>query len=104
MALPGTIASGDIASANTDVLAWTATEPAIIAIRLANRNNAIIKVRSAIGTGGTPAAGDYLRYDSPLDANQPVEDHNITVSNGDKVWVRSDTAGVSYRVHGVPAT
>lgn len=68
---------------------------ATLNIRFCNRGGVAAKYRVAIGTGGAPAAADYITYDKEI-----VEDTAIAVSAGEKVWVRSDVANVSVRVHG----
>lgn len=97
----GKLGSADLA-ASTNTLLFTAAAAQIFNIRFANRNSsAAAKVRVAIGTGGAPAAADYVTYDVSVPANGILEDTGLTCSNGEKVWVRSDTANVSARAHGV---
>jgi hypothetical protein len=102
MTILGKIGSADIGT-GTDVLLGTIDEAGTVNIRLCNRNAADVKVRIAIGTGAGPAAGDYIEYDTTLPANEVLEDGGITVSIGEKIWVRSDTANVSARAFGMPA-
>lgn len=68
---------------------------ATLNIRFCNRSTAAVKYRVAIGSGGAPAAADYITYDKEI-----VEDTAIVLSSGEKIWVRSDLANVSVRVHG----
>ena len=68
---------------------------ATLNIRFCNRGGSAAKYRVTIGTGGAPAAADYITYDKEI-----IEDTAIAVSAGEKVWVRSDVANVSVRVHG----
>lgn len=68
---------------------------ATLNIRFCNRNIGTAKYRVAIGAGGAPAAADYITYDKEI-----IEDVGIVLSAGEKVWVRSDLANVSVRVHG----
>ena len=100
------MASGKLGTANlaagADTLVYTvpSSTVATINIRVANRNAAAAKVRVAIGTGETPTAADYIDYDISLAANGILEDTGLVCSSGEKVWVRSDVANVSVRVHG----
>lgn len=96
----GKLGSADLA-ASTDTLLFTAASAQIFNVRFANRNSSAVKVRVAIGTGGAPAAADYVTYDISVPANGILEDTALACSNGEKVWVRSDTANVSARAHGV---
>jgi len=106
MSALGLIGSADLAI-NTDTLLTPSggiTEPGIVVVNLCNRNSAQVAVRIAIGTGATPAATDYIEYDTPLGANQPLERTQLSLSQGEKIWVRSDTASVSACARGVPST
>ena len=100
------MASGKLGSANlaagADMLVYTvpASTVATINIRVANRNAAAAKVRVAIGTGASPDAADYIDYDISVPANGILEDTGLVCSAGEKIWVRSDVANVSVRVHG----
>ena len=100
------MASGKLGTANlasgADTLVYTvpANTRATVNIRIANRNAAAAKIRVAIGTGASPGAADYIDYDISLAANGILEDTGLVCSAGEKVWVRSDVANVSVRVHG----
>lgn len=99
----GTLGKSDL-PAGIDTLLWTADEPAIIAVRLVNRGADEVKLRVAITSGGAPAAADYIEYDTPLGERQVLENSNLAVSQGDKVYARTDIATVSARAHGIPAS
>lgn len=100
------MASGKLGTANlaagADMLVYTvpASTIATVNIRVANRNASAVKIRVAIGTGASPAAGDYIDYDISVAANGILEDTGIVCGAGEKIWVRSDVANVSVRVHG----
>ncbi len=101
----GKLGSADLAAA-ADTLLYTvpASTVTTLNIRIANRNASAIKVRVAVGTGAAPAAGDYIDYDIPVAAGGILEDTGIVCGAGEKVWVRSDLAGASVRVHGFEET
>lgn len=97
----GKLGAADLVAA-TDTLLFTAgVTPQTFNVRFANRNAAAVKVRVAIGTGGAPAAADYVDYDVSILANGILEDVGLVASSGEKIWVRSDTANVSVRAHGM---
>ena len=97
----GKLGSADLA-AGADTLLYTvpASTVATLNIRITNRNSVPAKIRVAIGAGAAPAAADYIDYDVSVGASGILEDTGIVCGAGEKVWVRSDVANVSVRVHG----
>lgn len=100
--MSGKLGSADL-SAGQDTLLYTVPvgKTATVNIRLANRNGIDVLVNVAIGSGNAPAAADYIAYQNTVDGNGVYEDSGIVMSAGEKVWVRSDNASVSARVHGM---
>lgn len=100
----GKIGSADLA-ANADTLLGAVDENMVVNVLVTNRNNAAVKVRIAIGpnAGVAPAAADFIEYDADVQARSPLEKTGLALSTGEKIWVRSDTANVSARAHGIPA-
>ena len=97
----GKLGSADL-TATTDTLLFTAdVTPQTFNVRFANRNAAAVKVSVAIGTGASPATADYVDYGVTVLANGILEDTGLVASSGEKIWVRSDTANVSVRAHGM---
>lgn len=91
-------------AAATDVLLFTASEtPQTFNVRFANRNTTIVKLRVAIGLAGgsAPALDEYVDYDVSALGSGILEDTGLVASAGEKIWVRSDTANVSVRAHGM---
>ncbi|MQA21758.1 hypothetical protein [Rugamonas rivuli] len=97
----GKLGSADLPAGGADTLLFTAGATQTFNLRFANRNAAAVRVRVAIGTGGTPAATDYVDYDVTVPANGILEDTGLVCSINEKVWARSDTANVSVRAHGM---
>ena len=98
----GKLGAADLAVA-TDTLLFTAAASKVttVNVRFANRNPTPVKVRVAIGVGGAPANMDYIDYDVSVIANGVLEDTGLVMTAGEKMWVRSDTANVSVRAHGM---
>lgn len=96
----GKLGSADL-SAGVDTLLFTASANQAFNIRFANRNNTSVAIRVAIGTGSAPAATDYVDYDVTVQAHGILEDTGLVCSSGEKIWVRSNTANVSARAHGM---
>ena len=97
----GKLGSADLAAATDTLLFTSGATPQTFNVRFANRNATAVKVRVAIGTGSSPATADYVDYDAPIQANGILEDSGLVASSGEKIWVRSDTTGVSVRAHGM---
>ena len=97
----GKLGAADLAATTDTLLFTSAATPQTFNVRFANRNATSVKVRIAIGTGGAPATTDYVDYDVTVQANGILEDTGLVASSGEKVWVRSDTANVSVRAHGM---
>jgi hypothetical protein len=97
----GKLGSADLA-ATTDTLLFTAdVTPQTFNVRFANRNTTSVQIRVAIGIGASPAAADYVDYDVVVPANGILEDTGLVCSSGEKIWVRSSSANVSARAHGL---
>lgn len=101
------MASGLLGKANltagVDTLLFTATVGKVTTcnVRFCNTNSTQARIRLAIGTGGAPAAGDYMEYDEVCNANGIIEDTGIVLTASEKVWARSDTANVNVRAYGI---
>lgn len=98
----GFLGRADLA-ADIDTLLCTMDEPGIVNVLFANRNATPVKIRIAITSGGLPAAADYIEYDPTVDANQPMERTGLSLSSGEKIYVRSNATNVSARANGVPS-
>lgn len=97
----GAFGRADLA-ANIDTSLGTITVPATVNICMTSRISTDCKIRIAISQSAVvPSASDYIDYDNTLYANRSRERGGIAVSAGETIWVRSDTAGVSARAHGV---
>lgn len=97
----GKLGSADLAAAADTLLFTVAVTPQTFNVRFANRGGVAVKVSVAIGVGVSPAPADYVDYDVVVLPNGILEDTGLVASAGEKVWVRSDTANVSVRAHGL---
>lgn len=103
--ITGNVSGFDLAAA-TDTLIYTcpAQVRGSVTVSFVNRGSGSPKVRLARGTGGAPAATDYLEYDATVSAGTPLIRSGIPMSTGDKLWARCDTATVvTVQVEGVEA-
>lgn len=103
----GKIGTADLAAgvtAYSDLTSGGIGESMIANVCLCNRGAASVKVRIAIGTGTSAASADFLEYDTVVPANGVLERTGLAITTGEKIWVSSDTATVSARAHGLPAS
>ncbi len=89
-----------VAATDTEICTVAAGKAATLSVCIANRGSAQVRVRVAISAEAAPAAADYIEYDTPIPANGVLERTGLVLSAGEKIFVRSDLATVSARVHG----
>lgn len=90
-----------VLSANQDTIIVPAlTNPATVNILIVNGGVTEARVDVAIITGSSPAPEDYISIDRVLAVSAEYERSGVSMSTGEKVFVRSDVAGVVVRVHG----
>lgn len=59
------------------------------------------KIRLAITSGGAPLAADWVEFDTQLAASDVLERTGVVVGPNQKIYARTDAAGVSVAVWGV---
>ena len=74
---------------------------AVVSVSLCNRGATSSSVRISVSSAATPAAGEYLEYDSELVANGVLERTGIVMDAGKILVVRSSAASVSAVVMGI---
>lgn len=90
------------ATTNTLIYTVPAGITATINIRMANRAATAARIRVALTVGGAaPTLNDYISYDLLLPERGIVEEVGLVVSSGEAVYVYSDSANVTVRVHGM---
>ena len=90
--------------ATTDTLLHTATRSSLASIIATNKANTVAEVRVWIvpqGQDATPANWSYIAYDADITATNSLETFRFPVMSGDKIYVRSTTADVSFQIMGI---
>jgi hypothetical protein len=82
----------------------TATRSSLASIISTNKANTVAEVRVWIvpqGQDATPANWSYIAYDADITATNSLETFRFPVMSGDKIYVRSTTADVSFQIMGI---
>jgi hypothetical protein len=93
--------------ATTDTLLHTATRSSLVSIIATNKASTVAEVRVWIiptGQDATPANWSYIAYDADITATNSLETFRFPVMTGDKIYVRSTTADVSFQIMGIYET
>ncbi len=99
--MSGRLGALDLA-AGVDTAFATFTGDATINISACNRNLTPVNISIAIVDGalGDLSNEDYIAFDKTIPGKGQYEHTGIACSSGETVVVRSDTSGVSVRLHG----
>lgn len=73
---------------------------ATVNINICNRASGPVKIRLAIAATDVPTDDEYVEFDDTLQRGKPLERTGFALSPGERVFVWSDSAAVSVRVHG----
>ena len=91
-------------SANTDVSLYTATGPFLASIIATNKSASVTSnVRMWIVPSGATLTSQYayLAYDQDLVPQNTLETHRFALNQNDVVYVRADTADMSFMINGL---
>lgn len=89
----------------TEVFVALAGTRPVFTLNLCNRSDGPVKVRVALTEGAVPTDADWIEYDTPIPAAGSVggsvlERTGLALHDGQKLFVRSDVAGISAVVFG----
>jgi hypothetical protein len=91
-------------AANTNILLHTSIRNMLVSVIATNKSSSIAEVRVWIvpaGQDSTPANWAYIAYDADIASTNSLETFRFPVESGDKVYVRSTTADVSFQILGI---
>lgn len=98
----GRLGAIDLAAATaTPVYTVPASTLAAISVNLCNRNASSVAIRLALSTTDTPAAEEYLEYETLIPGNSLLERTGLLLDAGKRVVAYSSAANVNVVVVGV---
>ena len=88
---------------NTNTLIFTSTASYMVSIIATNKDSTTKKARAWVVPSGATQASQYgyILYDVDVPAYNSIESHRFAVQNGDTVYVRTDTANMSFSLNGI---
>ena len=92
------------ASANTDTVLYTAVRNCLTSVIATNKSNSQSLVRIWIvpaGQSGDSTKWMHIAYDSIVTGNNSLETFRFPLENGDLVYVRADSANISFSISGI---
>lgn len=92
--------SSPAATTNTTVYTVPASKVGTFNVSITNSTSSYIACRLAIAATGTPAASEFIEYDTLLPANGVLERGGLVANAGENVVVYASLAGLSVSVYG----
>ena len=86
---------------NTSIYTVPADTFAVVTINITNRNSATRDVRIALSSTGTPAAGEWIEFDTELLGNGTLERSGIVLQAAKQVVIYANSTDVSAMVYGI---
>jgi hypothetical protein len=92
------------ASANTDTVLYTSVRNCLTSVIATNKSNSQSLIRIWIvpaGQSGDSTKWMHIAYDSIVTGNNSLETFRFPLENGDLVYVRADSANISFSLSGI---
>lgn len=97
----GILGSANLASTtNTTIYTVPTSKITTCTVSFCNRTSGNVKIRLALSASNTPAAGEYIEYDSTVASNGVLERNGIVLDATKNILAYSDTSLVSVVVYG----
>jgi hypothetical protein len=98
----GRLGIADLASATDTTLYTVPTDTfAVVTVSICNRTTNAVTIRMAIAASSTPAAGEFIEFDSTIPANAVLERTGLVMDAGKLLIVRASAASVSAVAWGI---
>jgi hypothetical protein len=91
-------------SANTDTLGFTSVGAAYLAsVIVTNKSGTDQTARVWVKPNGATLTSQYgyIIYDVSVPAANSIETHRFAISDGDQIWVRGNSANLSFMLNGI---
>jgi hypothetical protein len=92
--------SAPVAATYTTVYTVPVSTTAVFNISVANSTTGTITTRIAVTATATPAASEFIEYDTPIVGNGVLERGGIVAQANQRVVVYNTVAGLSFSVYG----
>lgn len=89
------------ATTNTSIYTVPADTFAVVTINVTNRSSATRDIRIALATSGTPAAGEWIEYDTELLANGTIERSGVVLDAAKQVVIYANSTDTTAMVYGI---
>ena len=98
----GRLSALDISAPATDTLLYTVPSSKVssFSVSIVNRTATPVKIRLALTTSTSVAAGEYVAYDVTVYGNEVYERSGFVLDAGKRVYVRSSATGVNAVAYG----
>ena len=96
----GTLGQASIPATTNSVVYIVGATPSVFNVSMNNTSGFPVAVNLAIATTSTPAAAEYLEFETVIPPNSVLERGGIVATSGKLVVAYASVAGVSVNVYG----
>lgn len=98
----GRLGVADLAAAtNTTLYTVPASTFSVVTVSVCNRGASAAAIQIAVSATATPAASEYIEFDTSLSAKGVLERTGVVMDAGKLLVVRSNSASVNAVVYGI---
>jgi len=96
----GTLGQASLAAATNTTVYTVGATPSVFNVSMTNSTGFPVAVNLAIAATSTPAASEYLEYQTVIPGNSSLERGGLVATSGKLVVAYASLAGVSVNVYG----